>query len=91
MEIENDGFCKFWALYPKKVAKGQARKAFVSVSKLVDLETMLNALHAQKLNRAYLLKNNQFVPEWKHPATWLRGECWDDELIAVTHEKLSRV
>lgn len=76
-------FDKFWAAYPRRASKGHARRAFITALKSVTLEEMLNALHAQKLNRAYLLQNHVFVPEWKYPATWLRGECWGDELRAV--------
>jgi hypothetical protein len=25
-----------------------------------------------------------FRPEWKHPHTWLNGECWNDELVTTT-------
>lgn len=62
----------FWAAYPRKVGKGDARKAFKTAIKLTDIETMLASIEAYKRGK----------PDWQnfcHPATWLRQERWDDE------------
>jgi hypothetical protein len=40
---------------------------------------MIEALQQQKTERASKLKRDGWAPEWKHPATWLNGECWQDE------------
>lgn len=68
----SDDFDTFWAAYPNKKGKGDARKAFAKAIKLATLETMLAAIHTYKLKK----------PEWQHfahPGTWLRQERWDDE------------
>lgn len=65
-------FDSFWQAYPRKVGKGDARKAFKTAIKLTDLETMLAAIERYK----------RYKPEWQHfchPGTWLRQERWDDE------------
>ena len=74
------GFARFWLAYPRKTAKGDARKAYdKAVRKLVaadparDAEAFLvGALERAKATWA----DAQFIP---HPATWLNGERWDDE------------
>lgn len=68
----SDEFAMFWEAYPNKKSKASARKAFVKAIKKVDLQTMLAAIDQYKRHK----------PDWqafKHPATWLNGECWEDE------------
>ena len=65
-------FDTFWSKYPRKVGKGDARKAFAKAMKLTDMETILAAIDRYKSQK----------PDWlhfKHPATWLNKECWEDE------------
>lgn len=65
-------FNAFWAAYPRRVAKGYARTAFDKAIRKTSLETMLEAIEA------YIrLKPDRI--DFKHPATWLNGECWSDE------------
>lgn len=74
-----DDFDTFWKAYPRRVAKGHARTAFDKAIRKTTLETMLQAI------AAYI----RFKPEridFKHPATWLNGECWDDEWASVPRE-----
>ncbi len=80
---DSEEFTTFWQRYPRKVAKGHARKAFARAIQLTTLDTILDAIEAQKFNRANMEKNKMFVPEWKYPATWLNAECWCDELMPV--------
>lgn len=71
-----DQFDAFWKAYPRRIAKGTARNAFDKAIRKTALETMLAAIEDYK----------RFKPEridFKHPATWLNGECWDDEWAAV--------
>jgi hypothetical protein len=63
------GFLKFWQAYPKKVAKGDALKAWPG-DELA--EVILRAVTWQ----AAAWKEPRFI---KHPATWLRARCWEDE------------
>ncbi len=70
-------FDQLWSLYPRKVGKGQARKAFKSASKKKDFYDLLPKLmdYVQTLEG----KDKQFIP---HLATWLNGERWEDEVEA---------
>jgi hypothetical protein len=65
-------FEAFWKSYPRRVAKGAARKAFDKAIKKTTLENMLKAI------TEYVAKKPEKI-DFKHPATWLNGECWDDE------------
>ena len=83
-------FERFWSIYPRKVAKGQASKAW---AKLVNgmseeeerefADLLVGAVKSHISNRREMENTKQFVPPWKHPTTWLNGECWNDELKSV--------
>lgn len=68
------GFDEFWRLYPRKVAKLEAVKAWKQVTReyapadiIAGLERNLPTLTG---------RDRQYV---KHPASWLRAGCWMDE------------
>ena len=69
---KEDQFEAFWKSYPRRVAKGAARKAWDKAIKKTTLENMLKAI------TEYVAKKPEKI-DFKHPATWLNGECWDDE------------
>ena len=71
------GFDAFWAAYPRKTAKGDARKAWQKLNPSDALvAAILSALDWQKNQPQWLKDDGQFIP---YPATWLRGERWEDE------------
>ena len=71
-------FDEFWAVYPKKAAKGQAVKAYRAAVKKVDAATILAALRAQLPWFASQEKpDGDFRP---NASSWLNGERWADEL-----------
>jgi len=77
---QDDSFDVFWSGYPKKVAKQDALKAWKKLkpdSDLVDL--ILSGLSKWKQSDEWTKNNGQFVP---HPATWLNGRRWEDEIPA---------
>lgn len=75
----NTFFDQFWAVYPIHKSKQAALKAFLKIKPDEALiKTMLSALESQKKEREIKEQNKQFVPEWKHPSTWLNGRCWED-------------
>jgi hypothetical protein len=41
------------------------------------LQTLLTALDKQKKSTQWKKDNGQFIP---HPATWLNGKRWEDQL-----------
>ena len=78
LEIEKDitntldGFERFWAVYPRKVGIGDARKAWKSTAKdRPGLEQIVQAVSALANEN----REPRFIP---HPATWLRGHRWAD-------------
>lgn len=74
----DDGFDAFWAVYPKKVAKAAALKAWRSVKPDADdRDAMLAALRRQAASPDWTKDGGRFVP---HGATWLRGRRWEDEV-----------
>ncbi len=86
-----DHFERWWTTYPHKVGKGQALKAWDKMMKGKTPEEvdalwrqMILAIDAQKKHREHAKRTGQFMPEWKHPATWLNGQCWLDEVPKVT-------
>ena len=73
--ITNSLFEDFWALYPKRVGKGQARKAFASAIKKATWEELRAGL------QAYVDSQVGVDPKFiRHPSTWLSGEGWLDEI-----------
>ena len=74
-ESEARAFDAFWAAYPKKVGKGEAKKAFDKAK--VSVEVLLRALEAQKLSDQWKRDNGRYIP---NPATWLNQGRWEDDL-----------
>jgi hypothetical protein len=74
-------FDSFWDAYPRKAAKGAARKAWEAAIKKADPQSILLAASkfAHDPNR-----DPQFTP---HPATWLNQERWNDEPLPAKSRK----
>lgn len=80
MKIEDTPeFNEFWAIYPRRVAKGAARRAWVTALKKVDVAELLEGARRYAADRH--AKNPKYT---KHPASWLNGECWEDEVELVS-------
>lgn len=72
-----DDFDKFWKAYPRKLAKGDARKAWQQMQKVMpSLEALLTAISIAKETEQWRKDGGAYIP---YPATWLRGERWEDE------------
>ena len=70
-------FDRFWAVYPKKRAKQDAREAFLKLNPdTALLETMIAAAEAWKNSAAWKQDGGRYIP---YPATWIRGRRWEDE------------
>lgn len=65
-------FDAFWIVYPRKVAKPDALKAFARALKKTTLDTILEGL------ARYMQEKPQYQ-DWRHPATWLNDEGWADD------------
>lgn len=65
---------EFWPLCPRKVGKGQARKAYLTALKKTSHEEIVAGM------RRYAVAVKETEPEFiAHPSTWLNGERWSDE------------
>ena len=69
------GFDEFWSVYPRKVGKGDARKAWIASRRSRPAqEDLLSAL--RRAVEGWRGMEGRFIP---HPATWIRQERWSDE------------
>jgi len=77
----NSDFDEFWALYPKKIAKGDARKAWGQTQAIrPPIKYMIEAIKKHCQQDQWMREGGKFIP---HPATWLRQERWEDEVEVV--------
>jgi hypothetical protein len=74
-------FEEWWLFYPRKIGKGQARKAYAAAIKkgspsdlLMGVQRFAEHLRVQRTEERYIA----------HGATWLNGERWLDELPDAT-------
>jgi hypothetical protein len=74
-----DDFDLFWEAYPRKTAKGYARKIFAKALTKTTALTIMQALAAQKLAGMFS-PDAKFVP---HPSTWLAQDRWDDAVVST--------
>jgi hypothetical protein len=74
-QAEND-FDNFWNLYPKKVAKSEALRAWNKATKKKTADELL------KLTKAYAegkLPEDKYIP---YPASWLNKELYESVEVA---------
>lgn len=69
-------FEDFWRHYPRRVAKAEAVKAWAKMPADAR-EKALDALPAHIAYWEQTQTEKTFIP---HPATWLRGERYEDEI-----------
>ena len=77
-------FEKFWNLYPRKVGKDAALKAF---KKLTESEMTLAIEKIPLHTASWKKRDKEHIP---HASTWLNGRRWEDE-IQTSHEDQGRV
>ncbi|POG01247.1 hypothetical protein BGP84_01130 [Pseudomonas putida] len=71
-------FERFWKIYPRKVSKADAKKAWAKIKVTADLfALMAKALAAWTVSTDWTKDGGQFIP---HASTWLNGKRWEDEL-----------
>lgn len=71
---ELDPFLEFWATYPRRHGKGDARKAWDKVRKTTPVEAILEG--ARRFRDDPNLPEPEFIP---HPSTWLNQARWEDD------------
>ncbi len=73
-------FDRFWSMYPRKVSKGAAERAFQTINPDEQLVgRMCAAIERAKTSDQWRKDGGQFIP---HAATWLRAKGWEDEPAA---------
>lgn len=73
-------FETWWEMYPNKVGKLAAGKAYAKARKSTDADTLVAGLANASAVWTAERRERQFVP---HPATWLNQGRWSDELPAL--------
>ncbi|MEG0241679.1 MAG: hypothetical protein RR726_04480 [Pseudomonas sp.] len=72
-----EGFDRFWKLYPRKVGKAPAEKAWKKLKVTPELlDLIANALARQSVSIDWLKSGGQYIP---HPSKWLNEKRWEDE------------
>lgn len=76
---EHPRFAEFWSAYPLKVGKAKGREAFTNAVDVIgaDPDTLIAAAvrYGRHLVRCQVERRYKL-----HPATWLNGERWEDQL-----------
>ena len=75
-------FDEFYAIYPKKVAKQDAIKAWAKINPNEELKNKIIASLKTSMRMPDWTKDNgQFIP---YPATWLNGKRWEDAPLSTS-------
>lgn len=70
-------FNAFWEVYPKKVAKQAAVKAWQKINPSEELtKIIVDSVKRQATSEQWSKDNGRYIP---YPATWVNGERWKDE------------
>ena len=76
-ESEKGEFETFWNLYPRKIGKKAAKKAWDAAQDRPALSRILAAITSARASHEWIKDRGKWIP---HPATWLNQGRWDDEL-----------
>lgn len=82
IDPSNRAFERWWAAYPKHVAKRAAGKAFDAIVRKREATFDELIAGAERYAESVAAVDPKFI---KHPTTWLRAGCWSDEF---THSNL---
>jgi hypothetical protein len=74
----DEGFEKFWKLYPKKKGRKDAAKAWAKLKPDAELhQTLITALGSHCISEDWAKDGGRYIP---NASTWINGERWTDEL-----------
>jgi len=77
LNIQEKRFNEFWLVYPKKVGKAAAQKAWLKLKPNTKLhEQIKEAIQCQIEGEQWKRENGRFIP---NPTTWLNQRRWEDE------------
>ncbi len=84
---QTDAFAAWYALYPRKVARKSAEKAWSRCATSPEvIEQIMTGLRAQL--PGMLKKDKEFIP---HPSSWLNQRRWMDEIYAMVNAMPSKM
>ena len=74
----DQAFASFWGMYPKKVSKKAAWKAWQKIEYTPELVVkIMTSLGLAIESEQWVKDKGRYIP---HAATWINGEKWNDEL-----------
>lgn len=74
-------FSDFWGMYPRRVAKKDARRAWDKIPQKFHTEILTAIFEWSRIWKDENREDKQ-IP---HAATWLNGERWEDEFPSWHH------
>lgn len=69
-------FEAFWKAYPNKKAKGDAKRAWLTMKCEPVADKIMEGLARAVVSLDWTKEAGKYIP---HPATWLRREGWEDD------------
>jgi hypothetical protein len=80
--LEGSLFDKFWSIYPRRVGKGGAQRAFERAVKRAEAEDIVQGALKYRNNPD---REDEYTA---HPATWLNQDRWldEDEIFSSVRE-----
>lgn len=79
----HDPFDDFWKVYPRKIGKDAARRAWGKALRRAEADVIVAAVSAYPFD----LSRPQFIP---HPSRWLNDGRWQDDTTAAAAGNRSR-
>lgn len=77
IKIYTDDFLKFYSVYPKKVGKDDAWRAWLKRNGTrPSVDVIISAVNRLKDSKQWKENGGQFIP---NPSTWIHRGGWDDE------------
>jgi len=74
-ETSEDLFAEFWLIYPRHACKLRAKRAWLRLNKGERVAALEALVHWRQI---WIQRDEpEYIP---HPASWLNGERWEDEL-----------
>lgn len=86
-EIEIE-FKSFWEVYPRKVGKIDAEKAWIKTKDRPDIQTIIESIEAHKRTEQWQKDGGQYIP---HPARFINRGGWFDEIEAKPEININRI
>lgn len=69
-------FEEFWSVYPRRAGKKKAERAWKKI-RAEEVPTIVASIEAWKKTQQWRKEGGRFIP---HPATFLNGRRWEDEV-----------